>query len=303
MNFRMILLKLCALAAIVFVFVAPTVIAKNDCKPYCGNKPTLVPTTVPTIPPTIPPTEPPTIPPTEPPTIPPTEPPTPTPLIISNVYADTITQTSAKIHWSLSDYATGQVEYGTTISYGLFSTPENTYNWNYHIQVLYNLIPNTLYHYRVKSTAQNGQSAISGDYTFTTLPTPIPTIVPPPTVPPGTYYVPISINSTGTVDVTTELQAFLNSVADGSTINFTSGTTYLVTELIFTSRNNLTLIGNGSTIKGTVKFYTSNNITVRNLRSLLYYEDSKGLVISEPYYNPPLYYTQFQNCDIVSYGG
>lgn len=123
-----------------------------------------------------------------PPTAPPqttTPKPTPTPtpasgaLIITNVQTTNITDTSAVVGWNLSDYGTGQVEYGKTNSYGLLSKAETSFNWNYHIQTLSGLSPNTLYHYRVFSSNKAGVKTTSDDHTFTTLasmtsPTPTP---------------------------------------------------------------------------------------------------------------------------------
>ena len=97
--------------------------------------------------------------------------PTPTTVafsITSGPTVGSVTSTGATITWYLSDYGTGQVEYGTTSSYGLLSTPETSFNWNYHIQSLSNLTPGTVYHYRVKSTNQAGVTVVSKDYTFTT---------------------------------------------------------------------------------------------------------------------------------------
>jgi hypothetical protein len=158
--------------------------------------PTPITTIVPTRTPTITPTRTPTITPTRTPTstLRPNQTATPTPLtttapfVISNVQATNISQTTATITWLLSDYGTGQVEYGKTISYGLFSTPETSFDWNHHAQSLSGLTSGALYHYRVKSTDRTGQTAVSGDYTFTTLgtggtSTPTPTSAPTPTPP------------------------------------------------------------------------------------------------------------------------
>ena len=89
-------------------------------------------------------------------------------LVISNVKALNITSNSVIIHWELNNYGTGQVEYGTTTNYGQQSTPETSFDWNYHEQPLKNLNPGTLYHFRVISANRAGVKSISGDYTFTT---------------------------------------------------------------------------------------------------------------------------------------
>lgn len=98
--------------------------------------------------------------------------------VISSVTATNITNTGATINWNLSEVATGQVDYGTTTSYGQQSTKETSFNWDHHAQALSNLTPGTTYHYRVTSADQAGNQAVSGDFTFTTLggtsPSPIP---------------------------------------------------------------------------------------------------------------------------------
>ncbi len=95
-------------------------------------------------------------------------------LVIRSVQATRITQTTAEITWFLSGYGTGQVEYGTTTAYGLFSKPDTSSYW-FHIEQLTNLTPNTLYHYRVISSNISGQKTVSADHTFTTKPPILPT--------------------------------------------------------------------------------------------------------------------------------
>lgn len=89
-------------------------------------------------------------------------------LVISNVIASQITDTGAMISWDLSDYGTGQVEYGPTTAYGQFSTLENSFIYKHHDQILSGLTTGTLYHFRVHSKNQAGIESISSDYTFTT---------------------------------------------------------------------------------------------------------------------------------------
>jgi hypothetical protein len=88
---------------------------------------------------------------------------------ISSVQVTNITQNSASIKWNLTNYATGQVEYGTTLNYGDYSIPEESFKYKRHTQTLKNLAPNTTYHYRVISIDKNGNKLLSDDATFTTL--------------------------------------------------------------------------------------------------------------------------------------
>jgi hypothetical protein len=79
-----------------------------------------------------------------------------------------ITGSSATIRWSLTSVATGQVQYGTTSSYGKVSIPELSYKYSTHIQTISGLASGTTYHFRVVSTNTNGVKVVSPDSTFTT---------------------------------------------------------------------------------------------------------------------------------------
>jgi len=69
---------------------------------------------------------------------------------------------------------------------------------------------------------------------------------------PPTYSVPITIDSTGTTDVTTQLSQFLSSVPDGATVSFRPLGRYRVDgTLLLRSRHNLGLEGNGATVFAT----------------------------------------------------
>ncbi len=93
-----------------------------------------------------------------------------TPPVISAVAAASITDTTANITWTTDEAATSVVNYGLTTAYG--STASVTGYTTAHSVPLTGLTQNTLYHYRVTSVDSSGNSAQSGDYTFTTQPTP-----------------------------------------------------------------------------------------------------------------------------------
>ncbi len=102
------------------------------------------------------------------------------PLEISAVSAHDVADTSAKVTWTVSEPATGQIEYGTSTRYGQMSSLEPSFDYSTHVQALSGLIPGTQYHFRTHSTAADGRSAYSADHTFTTspagaAPTPSPT--------------------------------------------------------------------------------------------------------------------------------
>jgi RHS repeat-associated protein len=92
-----------------------------------------------------------------------------TPPDISNVVAGGVTRTSATITWNTNENSDSQVEYWTTTPYGQ-STTLNPALVTAHSQGLSGLTPGTVYHYRVKSRDAFGNLAVSGDFSFTTIP-------------------------------------------------------------------------------------------------------------------------------------
>ncbi len=87
----------------------------------------------------------------------------------------------------------------------------------------------------------------------TPVPTPAPTPVPTPTPTPPVSGIPVpaSVDATGGSDASAALIAFIGSVPDGSTIVFRAGATYRLDAAIkFAHRRNLTLAGNGATLRG-----------------------------------------------------
>jgi len=79
-----------------------------------------------------------------------------------------ISQIAAEITWSSDEETTTQVEYGTTIEYGAFSSLKEKLTILHHV-VLPSLGPNTTYHYRVKVTNLIGEEYLSEDFSFSTL--------------------------------------------------------------------------------------------------------------------------------------
>lgn len=94
--------------------------------------------------------------------------PPPAPLSITSVTVTSITDTSALIGWTLSDFATGQVQYGTTTTYGKTTTREPSFTYKAHAQTISGLVAGTLYHFKCLSQNQSGTTAVSADGTFTT---------------------------------------------------------------------------------------------------------------------------------------
>jgi len=95
--------------------------------------------------------------------------------VVSNVTVSDILETTATITWTTDEPATSQVEYGPTTAYG--STTSLDHNLvTVHSVMVTGLIPNTTYHYRVKSKDGSSNEAVSGDYLLVMLDTIAPTI-------------------------------------------------------------------------------------------------------------------------------
>jgi hypothetical protein len=87
-----------------------------------------------------------------------------------------INRTSATVTWSLSQPATGQVQFGLTSAYGKVTLFESSFNYSTHGQTPSGLTPGMVYHYRVVSSNAVGLSLMSADATFQTLPAPSGTL-------------------------------------------------------------------------------------------------------------------------------
>jgi hypothetical protein len=99
---------------------------------------------------------------------------TPQCLYISTVAAST-TYTTAAVTWTTDDAANSEVDYGPTTAYGSVA-PSSVLTTSHSIS-LPSLPPDTLYHFEVKSTDAQGETAVSADQTFMTV---VDTV--PPTV-------------------------------------------------------------------------------------------------------------------------
>lgn len=89
------------------------------------------------------------------------------PPTISDVSIISLTTSLATINWTTEEIANGEIEYGTTPSYGSTTPLESALSLN-HAITLSDLATNTLYHYRIKSSDEIGNLATSPDNTFTT---------------------------------------------------------------------------------------------------------------------------------------
>ncbi|MFA5313416.1 MAG: LamG-like jellyroll fold domain-containing protein, partial [Methanomassiliicoccales archaeon] len=97
-----------------------------------------------------------------------------TPPVISNITTDNITQNSSIIKWVTNEQSDSQVEFlgscpGTTNCFTpIVSTLSTAHSIN-----INDLLPSTLYSYRVKSKDSGGNLAVSATQTFTTLSIPL----------------------------------------------------------------------------------------------------------------------------------
>jgi hypothetical protein len=85
----------------------------------------------------------------------------------SGVVATSVAPRSASISWQTNKPSDQQVIYGTTTSYGMSTLVDTTLSVT-HTQELTDLLPETTYHYRVKSRDEGGSVTQSADLTFTT---------------------------------------------------------------------------------------------------------------------------------------
>ncbi len=135
--------------------------------------------------------------------------------ILSAIVASSITSTGAIITWTTNEASTSQVDYGTTTAYGSSSSLNSTLLIS-HSRTLSGLAPSTTYHYRVRSTDATGNTATSGDNTFTTSAAPDTT---PPTISGVTAS---NISSTGAIITWTTNEASTSQVDYGTTTAYGS---------------------------------------------------------------------------------
>jgi len=94
-------------------------------------------------------------------------PPDTIPPVITLVSAQNITANTAIVAWTTDEPSTSLVEYGRLINYDKSTILDSSLGLS-HSGALANLLPGTLYHYRVISRDASGNETQSADYTFTT---------------------------------------------------------------------------------------------------------------------------------------
>lgn len=163
---------------------------------------------------------------------PPPPPPDVTPPVISNIQVLDITEAGARITWSTDEPATSIVEYGTTVAYGSEAGDALSLFYS-HSVVLGGLLPDTVYHFRVKSADGSGNLATSSDDTFETLS--------------GVDVTPPVISAITVTDITgarATINWETNELADG-TVEYGTGPAYgtSVSDPTLVTNHSLTLIG------------------------------------------------------------
>jgi len=86
---------------------------------------------------------------------------------VSLVTIAPVATSSAAVNWTTDEVANGEVEYGLTASYGHTSNLDTAFSLNHSI-TLTGLTPNTEYHYRIKSSDEIGNQAVTSDNNFST---------------------------------------------------------------------------------------------------------------------------------------
>lgn len=87
--------------------------------------------------------------------------------VISSVRVPVVGKANAEVHWDTNEPATSTVEYGFTTAYELGSVTNTSMVFLHQIP-MGSLLEGSFYHFRVRSTDASGNTAISGEHTFTT---------------------------------------------------------------------------------------------------------------------------------------
>jgi len=90
---------------------------------------------------------------------------------ISDVKISNITLNTAELSWSTSTASNANLSYGKTISYGSSWSDTTSFTTN-HTYKLTNLDHTTSYHFKITGEDEDGNSIVSDDYVFDTLPMP-----------------------------------------------------------------------------------------------------------------------------------
>ncbi|HWQ99984.1 MAG TPA: carboxypeptidase regulatory-like domain-containing protein, partial [Candidatus Methylomirabilis sp.] len=139
-----------------------------------------------------------------------------TPPTIFNIQASTTSPTTADITWQTNENANSSVAYGHAIGYASGTVSDATYVTS-HTVGLTGLIPCASYHFQVTSADSSGNSASSGDYTFS-----MPCDTSPPVI---ANVQAVNITDTGVVITWTTDESATSLVDYGTTVSYGSQAT------------------------------------------------------------------------------
>ncbi|MBI3633649.1 MAG: fibronectin type III domain-containing protein, partial [Candidatus Vogelbacteria bacterium] len=153
-----------------------------------------------------------------------------TPPVVSLTAITSLGTTNATITWTTNELATAQVDYGTNSSYGSSSSLDSTLSFT-HSVTLSNLLPDTTYHYQIKSADDRGNLTTTSDATFTTesVSVQIPTDTIPPVIS-GVATVSVLSNAITIAWTTSEFAT--STLEYGTTVSYGSSATLDATALL-----------------------------------------------------------------------
>lgn len=184
------------------------------------------------------------------------------PPLIENLSSFSVTSTGAAITWTTDEAANSVVEYGTTTAYGNLAT-NGTVSLAHSI-TLSNLVSNTVYHFRAKSTDGAGNIGTSADFSFTTL---IPDTTSPTVALNGpstgaTVSNKVSITATASDNVGVVAVAFFVS---GSQVNEVATSPYSCTwDSVLVTNGIYQIYAQARDAQGNVAWSGTNNVIVNN---------------------------------------
>ncbi len=87
------------------------------------------------------------------------------PPVVSGIVLSDASSSGVTVSWNTDEESINQIEYGVTDSYGSLTSPENEYTTSHTVR-LQGLTAEQLFHFRVRSWDETGNSSVTGDHTF-----------------------------------------------------------------------------------------------------------------------------------------
>jgi chitodextrinase len=165
-------------------------------------------------------------------------------LTISNAAATSATFTGVQVQWTTSAPANSQVNYGKTSAYGSTTGVLATMETTHQIAVA-SLLPGTSYHFQILSTDASGNSATSGDMTFSTLADSTPptvSIISPAAGATLAGIVNLTANAADSIVSVASVQFKVDGVSNGAALTAAPYTTALNTASLSNGNHTLTAV-------------------------------------------------------------